>query len=229
MPSTSCCAPSAISTPRTIIPTSPKNSRQPRSGPGRLKRVKSPPPAERVAIISVRARERGWRLLRRTFLSSAAAATAATVLQPRLAFAQSQPAPDWNLLRRQGGNRLLDLHSPLGEAARNGGAGADKLFAAIKNPYYLSDEPSLTQSLGWIDAWTSQPSLRAVAAESAADVAAAIKFARTSGIPPVVKGGRPSYLRHSHRADSLLIWTHRLRSIEMHDAFRRAGSPARAT
>src|SRR4030095_5110670 len=229
MPSTSCCAPSAISTPRTIIPTAPRNSRQPRSGPGRLKRMNCPPPAERLAIISVRATERGWRVLRRTFLSSAGGATGATPLQPRLAFAQSQPAPDWNLLRRQVGNRLLDVRSPLAEAARNGGAGADKLFAAIKNPYYLSDEPSLTQSLGWMDAWTSQPSLRAVAAESAADVAAAINFARTSGIPPVVKGGGHSYFGNSNRADSLLIWTHRLRSIEMHDAFRRAGSPARAT
>ncbi len=165
-------------------------------------------------------------MLRRTFLSSTAAAAATALFQPKPALARVPAAPDWDMLRRQVGNRLLDLHSPLVEAARNGGVGADKLFAALKNPYYLSDEPSLTQSLGWIDAWTSRPSLQAVAAESAGDVAAAVQFARGTGVPIVVKGGGHSYFGNSNRANSLLVWTHRLRSITLHDAFRGAGSPA---
>src|SRR5438128_635984 len=37
MCSTTCCAPSAMSTPTTMIPTSPANSRQPCSGLGRWK------------------------------------------------------------------------------------------------------------------------------------------------------------------------------------------------
>ena len=159
---------------------------------------------------------------RRTFLSSAAAA--AFFLQPRVAFGKT--SPDWTTLRRQLGDRLIDVRSPLVECARNHGAGADRLFAALKNPYYLSDEPSLTQTLGWIDAWTSQPSLKGVAAESAADVAAAVNFCRRSGIPPVIKGGGHSYFGNSNRAGSLLIWTHRLRGIELHDQFRAAGAPA---
>lgn len=112
---------------------------------------------------------------RRTFLTSTAATAATSLVSPRLAFAR--PTPDWSALRNLVGNRLIDIRSPLIEVARNGGAGADRLFAALKNPYYLSDDPSLTQTLGWTDAWTSQPSIKGVAAESAADVAAAIDFA----------------------------------------------------
>ena len=165
---------------------------------------------------------------RRTFLTSTAAAAAAMIVNPRLASARVPAAPDWNRLRRQIGDRLIDIHSPLVECVQNHGAGAEALFAALKNPYYLSDEPSLTQSLGWIDAWTSEPSLKGVAAESAHDVAAAIDFARASGIPPVVKGGGHSYFGNSNRAGSLLIWTHRMRRIELHNAFRPAGAPASA-
>jgi FAD/FMN-containing dehydrogenase len=161
---------------------------------------------------------------RRTFLQSSAAAAAALALVPRSAFARS--TPNWAALRGKVGDRLIDIRSPLVECARNDGVGADALFKALKNPYYLSDEPSLTQSLGWVDAWTSEPSLKGVAAESAADVAAAIDFCRTSGVPPVVKGGGHSYFGNSNRAGSLLIWTHRMRQMELHDAFRPAGAPA---
>ena len=102
------------------------------------------------------------------------------------------------------------------------------LFAALKNPYYVvSDEPSLTQALGWTDAWTSRPSLKGVAATSSDDVAVAIDFARTSGISPVIKGGGHSYFGNSSRAGSLLIWTHRMRQIDLHDTFRPVGAPAR--
>jgi FAD/FMN-containing dehydrogenase len=158
---------------------------------------------------------------RRTFLT----ATAAACLAPKIAFARAA-RPDWSRLRRQVGDRLIDIDSPLAECARNHGAGAEPLFAELQNPFYLSDEPSLTQTLGWIDAWTSQPSLKGVAAQSSADVAAAVNFARRSGIPPVIKGGGHSYFGNSNRAGSLLIWTHRMRKIELHDSFRGAGWPA---
>lgn len=164
-------------------------------------------------------------MLRRTFLGSTSAVGAVALVAPRLA-AQGSAAPDWSPLRQQVGDRLIDIHSPLAEVAANGGRGADELFARLKNPYYLSNEPSLTQSLGWIDAWTSRPSLKAVAAESAGDVAAAVNFARRTGVPIAVKGGGHSYFGNSNRAGSLLVWTHRLRGIEMHDAFRADGAPA---
>jgi FAD/FMN-containing dehydrogenase len=161
---------------------------------------------------------------RRTFLQSGAAA-AAWAVAPRAVLA-ARPAPDWEALRRRVGERLIEIRWPLLECARNHGAGAEALFAALKNPYRLSDDPALTQTLGWIDAWTSEPSLKGVAATSAADVAAAIEFVRSSGIPPVIKGGGHSYFGNSNRAGSLLIWTHRLRGIELHDSFRPLGAPA---
>ena len=79
-------------------------------------------------------------MLRRTFLGSTAAAATAAIIDSRLAFART--APDWSPLRRQLGDRLIDVHSPLAAAAESGGRGADALFAALKNPYYLSDEPA---------------------------------------------------------------------------------------
>jgi len=162
---------------------------------------------------------------RRTFVSSTIAAAAALPIQSWSALARTRGALDWSALRHIVGNRLVDVRSPLVELSKNGGAGSDALFATIQNPYFLGDEPSLTQSLGWIDAWTTRPSLKAVVAESSHDVAAAINFARRTGIPPVIKGGGHSYFGNSNRAGSLLIWTHRLRSIEVHDAFRTAGAP----
>jgi FAD/FMN-containing dehydrogenase len=110
--------------------------------------------------------------------------------------------------------------------AQQGRTDVAEVFRRLKNPYWIGDEPGLTQTLGWIDAWTSRPSLKAVAAESAADVAAAIDFSRANRIPLVVKGGGHSYFGNSNRANSLLVWTRRLRSIEVHDSFRPQGSPA---
>lgn len=160
---------------------------------------------------------------RRTFLQTTAAAAAMSAFAPVLAVAKH--APDWAALRRRIGNRLIDIRSPLVECAKHHGAGADALFARLKNPFYLSDEPSLTQTLGWVGAWTSEPSVKGVAAENANDIAAAIDFCRTSGIPLVVKGGGHSYFGNSNRAGSLLIWTHRMRDTTLHDNFRPAGAP----
>lgn len=93
----------------------------------------------------------------------------------------------------------------------------------LKNPYYLGDDPALTQTLGWVDAWTSQPSTYAVAAETADDVAAAIKFARDCNLRLVVRGGGHSYLGTSSAPDSLMVWTRRMNAIELHDAFTPQG------
>jgi FAD/FMN-containing dehydrogenase len=162
---------------------------------------------------------------RRTFLSYSVALAASSALNPGRAFATAT-SRDWAALRQKVGSRLIETPSALLQLAQTGGVGADQLLPRLKNPYLLSDTPGLTQTFGWVDAWTSRPSLKAVAAESAQDVAAAIEFAARSGIPPVVKGGGHSYFGNSNRAGSLLIWTKKMRSIEVHDAFRAAGAPA---
>ena len=165
---------------------------------------------------------------RRTVVKGIASAAALAGFAPASAFAamRSVPGSAWDELRRRVGGRLLHVSSPLAEVAKAGGAGADALFAKIQNPYYLGDEPGLTQTLGWVDAWTSRPSDYAVAAESAADVAAAVNFARTHGVRLVVKGGGHSYFGNSNAANSLLVWTRRMRGIDLHDDFVPRGSPA---
>ena len=133
---------------------------------------------------------------------------------------------DWGPLKHQLGNRLLKVRSPLEACAEAGGAGADALFVNCKNPYYLGDEPALTQTLGWTGAWTTRASEYAVAAETAADVAAAVNFARRNGVRLVVKGGGHSYFGNSNAAGSLLVWTRRMQAVTLHDDFIAKGTDA---
>ncbi len=148
----------------------------------------------------------------------------------RLARAQARAAA-WTeasafaTLREQLGPRLIAVASPLEACVRAGGAGADALFARLKNPYYLGDEPSLTQSLGWVGAWTTRASPYAVRAESTADVSAAVTFARRESVRLVVRGGGHSYFGNSNAANSLLVWTRALDRVDVHDAFVPAGAP----
>lgn len=134
---------------------------------------------------------------------------------------------EWDGLRKQVGDALVQPRSPLAACA----AGAtdidcDRLFKDLKNPYFLGDEPALTQTLGWVDAWTTVTSPHAVAARSTADVVAAIDFARRHRLRLAVKGGGHSYQGTSNAADSLLVWTRRMQQITLHDAFVPTGCDA---
>lgn len=160
---------------------------------------------------------------RRDFLKSTCATGALVSIAPSQILA-APAAPDWSQLRQKVGSRLISVQSPL-SLAQQGRADVAEVFRRLKNPYWIGDEPGLTQTLGWIDAWTSRPSLMAVAAESSTDVTAAIGFSKANRIPLIVKGGGHSYFGNSNRADSLLLWTRRLRTIELHDSFRPQGAP----
>jgi len=96
---------------------------------------------------------------------------------------------------------------------------AKSLWERLRNPYYIGDQPGLTQTLGWVDAWATKPSVYAVAARNAQDIAAAVNFARQNDLRLVVKGGGHSYQGTSNAPDSLLIWTRHMHDIEMHTAF----------
>ena len=135
----------------------------------------------------------------------------------------------WDALRREVDGRLIKLESPLTacEAAPADAACGD-LFAALKNPFYIGDQPALTQTSGWLDAWTSAPSVYAVAASNTADVVAAVNFARAHNLRLVVKGGGHSYQGTSCAPDSLLVWTRGMNAIELHDAFVPRGCAGRA-
>jgi FAD/FMN-containing dehydrogenase len=123
-------------------------------------------------------------------------------------------------LNREVGGRLIEVKSPLA-ACQTAPTSAEcaEFFRKLKNPYYIGDDPALTQTSGWVDAWTSAPSVYAVAAAKTEHVVAAVNFARRHNLRLVVKGGGHSYRGTSCSADSLLIWTRAMNSISLHGAF----------
>jgi len=126
----------------------------------------------------------------------------------------------WKGLDQQVGGQLIKVRSPLEECVKApDGPVCAEFIRHAKNPYYLGDEVGLTQNLGWVDAWTSRPSVYAVAARTTADIVAAVNFARENRLRLVVKGGGHSYLGTSNAPDSLLIWTRKMRAMTVHDAF----------
>src|SRR6185437_15070506 len=109
---------------------------------------------------------------------------------------------DWSALNKATHGRLSRATVPKLDSPES-----KKLLA---NPFYVADQPALTQSSGWLDAWRSSPSAYSVAAETAADIAAAVSFAREHNLRLVVKGRGHSYLGASNAPDSLLVWARKM-------------------
>jgi len=146
------------------------------------------------------------------------AATTASRVRPSDAAWPSKSA--WKQLDETVGGNLLPVEFPLSVLKTNPDSNAAKLLLKnVKNPYYIGDQAGLTETLGWVDAWSTQPSVYAVAARNAQDIAAAVNFARENNLRLAVKGGGHSYQGTSNAPDSLLIWTRRMHDITMHDAF----------
>ena len=132
----------------------------------------------------------------------------------------------WQILKAATGDNLIRVQSPLATCAAAAAPACAALFHELKNPYFIGDTPGLTETSGWAGAWSSEPSVYAVHARSAAHVAAAVNFARVHRLRLVVKGGGHSYQGNSNAADSLLVWTRALDSIQIHDAFVPSAAPA---
>jgi FAD/FMN-containing dehydrogenase len=134
---------------------------------------------------------------------------------------------DCSALEERVGSRLLDVGAPLAAclAGRDEQACAAAL-ASLRNPYAIEDDPGAFHTTGWHGAYVSAHSPRVVAAESAADIAAAVDFAREHGAGLVVKGTGHDYLGRSCAPGSLMIWTHRMREVTVHDSYLPAGTPA---
>jgi FAD/FMN-containing dehydrogenase len=172
---------------------------------------------------------------RRLLQAAAALPFTSAAAQPQARFARVRPGTvgwpspaEWQGLRAQVSGRLVQLQSPwTGCIAAPTSEQCARLFRQVGNPYFISDDPALTQALGWVDAWTSAPSTYAVEARSSADVAAAVNFAREHRLRLVVKGGGHSYQGTSSAPDSLLVWTHGMREIQLHDAFLPQGCAGR--
>lgn len=192
---------------------------------------------------------------RREFLKHTAAASAfawgcrpssgvrtATSAPPRRRVRPGDPGwpseATWAGLNDAVGGRLVQIDPPLA-ACRPPAAGADSavagpdsgacnaLLGRLSSPFAIGDDPALTQSTGWVDAWTSQPSAYAIAARETADVVAGVNFAREHDLRLVVKGGGHSYQGRSNAPDSLLIWTRHMDDVALHDAFVPAGCEGR--
>jgi FAD/FMN-containing dehydrogenase len=131
------------------------------------------------------------------------------------------PSPaEWNRLKEAVGGRLINVESPLTGCAGSPDTPArQELLRNLRNPFFIGDQPWGTQSSGWVDAWVSSPSVYAVAAKDAGDIAAAVNFAREHNLRLVVKGGGHSFHGTSNAPDSLMIWTRAMDKIVLHDEF----------
>jgi hypothetical protein len=112
-------------------------------------------------------------------------------------------AASWEKLNQDIGGHLIKVQPLLTACADapDGGAYQDVL-KGLKNPYFVGDQPAGTQTVGWVDAWMSEPSVYAVAARTTADIVAAVNFARENKLRLVVRGGGHSYQGTSDAADS---------------------------
>ena len=169
---------------------------------------------------------------RRTFLKATGAAVlltlapgglraaAPTVSRCRPSDAAWPSKSAWKQLNEAVDGNLISVDFPLSLLKNNPDSNAAKLLLKdLKNPYYIGEQPGLTETLGWVDAWTTKPSVYAVAARNAQDIAAAVNFARENNLRLVVKGGGHSDQGTSNAPDSLLIWTRHMHDIEMHTRF----------
>jgi len=153
-------------------------------------------------------------------MSRAAAATKTLIRRVRPSDA-GWPKPEiWQKLKDAVGGNLIEVQ-PLFAGCNSDPKSSACLEALenMRNPFWIADQSAGTETSGWLDAWTPAPSVYAVAARDAADVAAAVNFAREHRLRLVVKGGGHSYQGTSNAADSLLIWTRKMNKVTLHESF----------
>jgi hypothetical protein len=163
---------------------------------------------------------------RRTVLGTTALATAAALTgpaaraaEPLVASGKGWPSKaKWRALDKQVGGRLITTKLPWVNAS-------PETFELLKNPFWNEEQPGALQSTGWYGAWMAAASPYAVCAQRTSDIVAAVNFARENNVKLVVKGTGHDYLGRNMAPDSLLVWTHDMREITMHDAFVPRGAP----
>lgn len=135
-------------------------------------------------------------------------------------------AAEWNTLNESVGNRLIKSGNPFASCAMDSSTpSCVEILKIFKNPYLIQEQPWGTQSIGWFKAWTTAASPFVVEAQTTDDIVAAVNFARQHRLRLVVKGCGHDYLGRSCAPDSLLIWTHKMRDITIHDSFIPKGAP----
>ena len=129
----------------------------------------------------------------------------------------------WAELDRSVGGNLIKPQPLLAPCADEHGAACAELRKHLSNPMFIGDQPSGTQVSGWFKAWSPAPSAYVVRARHAADIAAAVDFARRHRLRLAVKGGGHSYQGTSTAGGSLLIWTRAMNAVEVRGGFVPAG------
>lgn len=218
-----------------------RDRRSAEARPLRLSQVRSFHPARALCCAAMTTNPEAPGISRRGFLAGASAASAVALLagcspsgggdaKPSPAQAGGLPTEgEWAPLRAQVGERLIHVESPLAPCKSDANSQAcSAVLENLKNPFWNEDHPGALQTNGWLDAWQNEVSPYAVAAESAADIAAAVSFARDKGVRLSVKGTGHDYLGRSNAADSLLVWTHNMRTVTYHPEFRAMGASAGA-
>jgi FAD/FMN-containing dehydrogenase len=188
---------------------------------------------------------RGWDMLRRTFMQLAGAVALGTTLLPGRVMAalnrgqRVRPgeagwpsSDDWTALAQRLEGSLEQSRSALSSVLQDhGGKLTEDALNKLINPFFLQDFSGSTQSLGWLDGWTSAESAMVGIPRSARDVSELVRFANRHNLRLVIKGGGHSYYGQSNAPDSLLVWTRDLKGITLHDSFvpeggKGAGVPA---
>ncbi len=133
----------------------------------------------------------------------------------------------WAELDRAVGGNLIRPQPLLAPCSVDEHAAAcTDLVKHLRNPMFIGDQPSGTQVSGWFKAWSPAASAGVVRARNAADIVAAVNFARRHRLRLAVKGGGHSYQGTSTAADSLLVWTRSMNAVEIHAGFVPMGSAA---
>ncbi len=135
--------------------------------------------------------------------------------------------PAWRQLKRRLGPRLIRPTSPIAVCLTNpSGSACTSAITNLQNPWLAMNDPGAVLYSGRYKGWEPKLSPYAVAAESTADVAAAVNFARECGVKLVIKSTGHDYLGRSNSANSLLIWLHRMRRVKVVNNFVPKNAPS---
>src|SRR6201993_352725 len=75
-------------------------------------------------------------------------------------------AVSWEKLKQQVGGQLMPVQFPLAACATSlDDATCQDVLKNLQNPYYIGDQPGLTQTLGWVKAWASNQTFYPVPAK----------------------------------------------------------------
>ena len=140
----------------------------------------------------------GWASL----VPPAALAAEATRVRVRPGEAGWPDEARWRAAWPRGRRRLLvKVRSPFADCLADADrAACAELFKSARNPYFLGDDAGLTQTFGWVDAWTSRAQRLRRGRAQRGDVAAAVNFARAASPAPRRQGRRPQLPGHLQRA-----------------------------